>query len=238
MKMYRFLLPVALLVVVFAFLGCSRQMSSSIQVPNSTDSQVVETQGNAQDVNQTAKNRSNVKMEKATFGAGCFWCVEAVFQQLKGVSLVQSAYMGGTVKNPTYTQVCKGTTGHAEVCHLEYDPDVITFDELLEVFWKTHDPTTLNRQGNDFGTQYRSVIFYHNEEQKQKAEEYKKKLNEAKAFSNPVITEISPASTLYVAEDYHQNYFNSNPNQPYCRALIPPKLEKMRQVFGDKLKDK
>ncbi len=175
-------------------------------------------------------------MEKATFGAGCFWCVEAVFQQLKGVHSVQSAYMGGTVKNPTYQQVCSGTTGHAEVCHLEYDPDTITFDELLEVFWKTHDPTTLNRQGNDHGTQYRSVIFYYNDEQRQKAEDYKKKLNDAKAFPNPIVTEISPASTLYIAENYHQNYFNNNPNQPYCRALIPPKLEKMRQVFGDKLK--
>jgi peptide-methionine (S)-S-oxide reductase len=224
--------------VVIASFGCGKQMSGSIQVPQATNPQTTGSQKKELNAEQSADNRSMVKMEKATFGAGCFWCVEAVFQELKGVTLVQSAYMGGTVKNPTYAQVCKGTTGHAEVCHLEFDPSLITFDELLEVFWKTHDPTTLNRQGNDFGSQYRSVIFYHNDEQKQKAEEYKKKLNEANAFPNPVVTEISPASTLYVAENSHQNYFNNNPNQPYCRALIPPKLEKMRQVFGDKLKDR
>lgn len=176
------------------------------------------------------------KMETATFGAGCFWCVEAVFQQLKGVEKVQSGYMGGHVENPTYKDVCTGTTGHAEIIQIEFDPTVITYDELLEVFWKTHDPTTLNQQGADRGTQYRSAVFYHNEDQKEKAEYYKKKLTEAKAFDRPIVTEITEASKLYVAEDYHQNYFNNNSGNPYCRAVIPPKLEKLKKVFGDKLK--
>ena len=231
MKIQFLVVSVAVLALTSCLFGCSQQIPGNLQV-----SQVSDPQSNQLKTEQNA-GRNMENMEQATFGAGCFWCVEAVFQQLKGVASVESAYMGGTVKNPTYAQVCSGTTGHAEVCHINYDPSVITFDELLEVFWKTHDPTTLNRQGNDRGTQYRSVVFYHDDEQKQKAEEYKKKLNEAKAFPNPVITEISPASTLYIAEDYHQNYFNNNPNQPYCRALIPPKLEKMRQIFGDKLKD-
>ncbi len=176
------------------------------------------------------------KMEVATFGGGCFWCVEAVFLELKGVKSVKSGYMGGHVDNPTYEQVCEGTTGHAEIVHIEYDPEVVSFDVLLQVFWKTHDPTTLNRQGNDTGTQYRSVVFYHNESQKDKATTYKKKLNEVKAYPNPIVTEIAAASKLYIAEDYHQNYFNNNPTQPYCRALIPPKIEKLRKAFGDKLK--
>ena len=175
-------------------------------------------------------------METATFGAGCFWCVEAVFLELKGVESVQSGYMGGRVENPTYKQVCTGRTGHAEVIQIKYDPAVVSFDVLLQVFWQTHDPTTRNRQGNDIGSQYRSVVFYHNDEQKDKATEYKIKLNRVKAFPKAIVTEISPAETFYVAEDYHQNYFANNPNQPYCRALIPPKLEKLKKVFGDKLK--
>ena len=178
------------------------------------------------------------KMEVATFGGGCFWCVEAVFLELKGVKSVSSGYMGGKIENPTYEQVCTGTTGHAEVVHIEFDPEVVSFDVLLQVFWKTHDPTTLNRQGNDTGTQYRSVVFYHNQNQKDKATTYKTKLNEAKAYPNPVVTEISAASKLYAAEDYHQNYFNRNPGNGYCAAVIPPKLEKLRKVFGDKLKTK
>jgi len=177
-------------------------------------------------------------MEVATFGGGCFWCVEAVFLELKGVSSVKSGYMGGKVDNPTYKQVCTGTTGHAEVIHIEYDPEVVSFDVLLQVFWTTHDPTTLNRQGADVGTQYRSVVFYHSNEQRDKAALYKKRLNEAKAFPSPIVTEIAAASKLYVAEDYHQNYFNNNPNQPYCVALIPPKLEKLKKAFGDKLRTK
>ncbi len=185
---------------------------------------------------KTDENKDR-KMEIATFGGGCFWCVEAVFLELKGVESVKSGYMGGKTENPTYQQVCTGTTGHAEVIQIEFDPEVVSFDVLLQVFWKTHDPTTLNRQGNDRGTQYRSAVFYHSDEQKKKATEYKQKLNEVKAYPDPIVTEITPASKFYVAEDYHQDYFNNNPNQPYCRALIPPKLEKLRKVFGDKLKE-
>ena len=240
-------------------------------------------------------------MEKATFGGGCFWCVEAVFLELKGVKSVKSGYMGGetfltpdggtdyslkdvvsagylplsvflngkemkegrdfrfvvsgrkmtlkmakpvgleeelyvVVDDPTYEQVCSKISGHAEVIQVEYDPEVISFDVLLQVFWKTHDPTTLNRQGNDVGPQYRSAVFFHNDSQREKATTYKKKLNETKAFSRPVVTEISQATKFYVAEDYHQNYFERNSGNPYCRMLIPPKLEKLKAVFGDQLK--
>ena len=175
-------------------------------------------------------------LETATFGAGCFWCTEAVFQQLKGVHSVVSGYSGGTKKNPTYEQVCAGNTGHAEVIQVAFDPKTITFPELLEVFWKTHDPTTLNRQGNDFGTQYRSAIFYHNDEQKRLAEHYKQELDAVGAFSAPIVTEITPASEFYPAEDYHQQYFDANPRQPYCAAIIRPKVDKVRKVFAAKLK--
>jgi peptide-methionine (S)-S-oxide reductase len=175
-------------------------------------------------------------LQVATFGSGCFWCTEAVFQQLKGVKSVASGYSGGRVPNPTYRQVCTGTTGHAEVIQVTYDPAAVTYPELLEVFWKTHDPTTLNRQGADTGTQYRSVIFYHNAEQKQAAEQYKKKLDAAEVFPNPIVTEITAFSKFYPAEDYHQNYYNDNPEQGYCRVIIGPKLDKLRAVFRDKLK--
>jgi peptide-methionine (S)-S-oxide reductase len=185
--------------------------------------------------NKNNTNQNQVKMEKATFGAGCFWCVEAVFQELKGVKTVYSGYSGGKIDNPTYKEVCSGRTGHAEVIQITYDPSQITFAELLEVFWKTHDPTTLNRQGADEGTQYRSVIFYHTPEQKALAEKYKKELNESKAFENPVVTEISPFSKFFEAEDYHQNYFAQNGGQPYCQIVIKPKLDKFRKVFKDKL---
>lgn len=174
--------------------------------------------------------------ELATFGAGCFWCVEAVFQRLEGVISVESGYEGGKVDKPTYEQVCSGQTGHAEVCRIRFDPKKVTFDELLEVFWKTHDPTTLNRQGNDVGTQYRSVVFYHNDKQKELTESYKKKLNEAGAFKNPVVTEISPTKTFYKAEEYHQNYFNLNPRASYCRYVVGPKVAKFKTVFKDKVK--
>lgn len=179
---------------------------------------------------------STAKTDTATLAAGCFWCVEAVFQELKGVVSVTSGYMGGKIKNPTYREVCSGLTGHAEACQIVYNPDTISFDELLEAFWASHDPTTLNRQGADKGTQYRSAIFYHNEEQKRIAEEYKAKLNAEKAFDNPIVTEISQASEFYKAEDYHQNYFNENGDAPYCSFVIVPKLEKFRKVFKDKLK--
>ncbi len=187
-------------------------------------------------MNSTANKEKTHREETATFGAGCYWCVEAQFQQLKGVRLVESGFSGGQVDNPTYKQVCAGTTGHAEVCNIYYDPAVITYDELLAAFWTCHDPTTLNRQGNDVGTQYRSAIFYHTDEQKQKAEAYKKKLNDEKAWDNPVVTEIAPFRKFYIAEDYHQNYYNDNKTQPYCQFLIGPKVEKFKKVFKDKLK--
>lgn len=175
-------------------------------------------------------------MEQATFGAGCFWCVEAVFQRLNGVKSVVSGYAGGTVNNPTYKEVCSGLTGHAEVAQITYDPGIITYEELLEVFWKTHDPTTLNRQGGDVGTQYRSVVFYHNEAQKKLAEYYKSKLDKSEVFDDPIVTEISELPEFFEAEDYHRNYFNNNPTQPYCSVVIGPKVQKMEQVFAAKLK--
>jgi peptide-methionine (S)-S-oxide reductase len=174
--------------------------------------------------------------ETATFGTGCFWCSEAVFQQLKGVTKVTSGYSGGHVANPSYEQVCTKNTGHAEVVQVVFDPSIITYDELLEVFWKTHDPTTLNRQGNDIGTQYRSVIFYHNEAQKQKAEKYKAELDKSGAWQNPVVTAIEPYKNFYAAENYHQDYYKLNGKEPYCQYVIAPKLEKFEKVFKDKLK--
>ncbi|MFC1591368.1 peptide-methionine (S)-S-oxide reductase MsrA [Thermodesulfobacteriota bacterium] len=174
--------------------------------------------------------------ETATFGAGCFWCVEAVFQALDGVSEVVSGYSGGSVPDPTYEQVCAGTTGHAEACRITFDPARITYTELLEVFWQTHDPTTLNRQGADVGTQYRSVIFYHSAEQKQLAEQYRARLDQSGSWKDSLVTEISPAAVFYPAEDYHQDYYSQNADQPYCRFVIVPKLEKFRSVFKDKLK--
>jgi peptide-methionine (S)-S-oxide reductase len=179
---------------------------------------------------------STTNLDTATFGAGCFWCVEAQFQLLDGVVSVTSGFSGGTVKNPSYREVCNGTTGHAEVCQVVYDTSKLSYEDMLEAFWKSHDPTQLNRQGNDVGTQYRSVIFYHNENQHKLAEEYKKKLNESGAYNGPVVTEISPASAFYKAEDYHQNYFNENGDAPYCSFVIQPQVEKFRKVFKDKLK--
>jgi peptide-methionine (S)-S-oxide reductase len=175
-------------------------------------------------------------LQKATFGSGCFWCTEAIFENLNGVHSVVSGYAGGQVLNPTYEEVCTGTTGHAEVTQITYDSSVISFDELLEVFWKTHDPTTLNRQGNDVGPQYRSVIFYHDEEQKELAEKYKAELDKSGAWDNPIVTEISPLTNYFPAENYHQDYYNNNPNQGYCAFVIAPKLEKFKKVFKDKLK--
>jgi peptide-methionine (S)-S-oxide reductase len=177
-----------------------------------------------------------VKTDTTTFGTGCFWCTEAVFQELKGVTKVTSGYSGGQVPHPTYEEVCSGTTGHAECLQIVYDPAVISFDELLEVFWESHDPTTLNRQGNDVGTQYRSAIFYHNEEQKEKAEHYKAELIRNKAYDKPIVTEITPFKVFYPAENYHQDYYNLHGTQPYCRLVIRPKLEKFEKVFKDKLK--
>lgn len=174
--------------------------------------------------------------EVATLGGGCFWCVEAVFDELKGVERVESGYSGGANANPTYRQVCSGTTGHAEVVRVTFDPRAISFREILEVFLTTHDPTTLNRQGADVGTQYRSVIFYHDEEQKKVAEQVIEEFNAAKVWDAPIVTEVAPLETFYKAEDYHQEYFKLNGEQPYCRAVIAPKVAKLRQHYQAKLK--
>ncbi len=181
---------------------------------------------------------TNTKTDTATLGAGCFWCVEAVFQQLDGVLKVTSGYSGGHVVNPTYEQVCTKTTGHVEVAQIVYDPSKLSFEKLLEVFWKTHDPTTIDQQGNDRGPQYRSAIFYNSEEQKNIAEELKAALDKSGAWSSPVVTSIEPLKSFYVAEDYHQNYYNNNTDQMYCRYVIQPKLDKFEKVFQDQLKGK
>ena len=175
-------------------------------------------------------------LQTATFGSGCFWCTEAIFEKLEGVESVVSGYSGGSVENPTYNQVTTGKTGHAEVTQIKFNPDIISYEELLEVFWKTHDPTTLNRQGADVGTQYRSAVFYHNEKQKELAEKYKNKLEEAGIFKDPIVTEVTKFDKFYAAEDYHQNYYEANKNQPYCAFVITPKLEKFQEVFSDKIK--
>ncbi len=181
-----------------------------------------------------AQNKTT--MELATFGSGCFWCSEAIFSRLNGVESVTSGYSGGTIENPSYKQVCTGETGYAEVIQVKFNPEKITFTELLEVFWQTHDPTTLNRQGADVGTQYRSVIFYHNNEQKKLAETYKQKLEDEKIYDKPIVTEITQFEKFYIAEDYHQDYYEYNRGQGYCNFVITPKIEKFKKVFKDKLK--
>ncbi|MCH6560163.1 peptide-methionine (S)-S-oxide reductase MsrA [candidate division KSB1 bacterium] len=177
------------------------------------------------------------ELETITLGAGCFWCIEAVFQNLKGVQSVVSGYTGGQVENPTYEQICTGTTGHAEVAQIIFDPAVISFEDLLYVFWRTHDPTTLNRQGADVGTQYRSAIFYDSEEQKEIAEKSKAKTDASDLWPEPIVTEISQLDKFYNAEEYHQDYYKLNPNQPYCRLVIDPKIRKLKKEFSNKLKD-
>jgi peptide-methionine (S)-S-oxide reductase len=172
----------------------------------------------------------------ATLGGGCFWCLEAVFEQLRGVESVVSGYSGGTVPNPSYQQVCVGNTGHAEVVQITFDPQVITFRQILEVFFDVHDPTTLNRQGADVGPQYRSAIFYHDQQQKQIAEELIEQLDEQKRWDDPIVTEVVPFEVFYKAEDYHQEYFRENPRQPYCRAVIAPKVAKFRKRHGFRLR--
>ncbi len=174
--------------------------------------------------------------KQATFGAGCFWCVEAIFQQLEGVERVVSGYSGGFVENPTYQQVCTGETGHAEVCQITFDAGRISYGQLLEVFWKTHDPTTTNRQGNDIGPQYRSVIFCHDGEQKRLAEEYKSELDAAKVWDRPMQTQIVSLEKFWPAEHYHNDYYNNNPSQGYCRLVIAPKIDKFKEIFGDRLR--
>ena len=176
------------------------------------------------------------ELEKATLGGGCFWCTEAVYLQLKGVVDVKPGYSGGHVKNPTYKEVCTESTGHAEVVQITFDPEIVSFSEILEVFFVTHDPTTLNRQGNDTGTQYRSAIFYHSEKQKQIATDIINELEKGKAYDKPIVTEVTAFDTFYVAEDYHINYFARNKNQPYCQYVVAPKVEKFQKAFKDKMK--
>jgi peptide-methionine (S)-S-oxide reductase len=210
--------------VIFFFLALSYFHNSCSQ----------HNEGNEQTYNRISMDK---KFETATFGAGCYWCVEAIFQRLNGVTSVKSGFSGGHIKNPSYKEVCNGTTGHAEVCQIYFDTSVISYTELLEVFWKTHDPTTLNRQGNDIGTQYRSAIFYHNDKQKELAEEMKLKLDQAKIWNDPIVTEIVPFDAFYQAEDYHQDYYDNNVSQPYCTYVITPKIEKFEKVFRDKIRN-
>ena len=183
------------------------------------------------------KNNLHNRMETATLGGGCFWCTEAIYQQLKGVKSVTSGYSGGTIRNPAYREVCTGRTGHAEVIQIQFDPDMISFKEILRVFFSTHDPTTLNRQGNDVGTQYRSVIFYHNENQKETALSSIQQLNKATIYNKPIVTEIRSFTNFYPAEDDHKNYFQQHPDQAYCHYVILPKLEKFQEIAKDLLKD-
>ena len=215
------LLPIILSFCIMATMACA-------QTPTKNEKSM-------QNLPKTTVNVTE-GLEVATLGGGCFWCTEAIYQDLKGVEKVLSGYSGGHVDNPSYRQVTSGTTGHAEVIQVVFDPKVISFEEVLEVFWATHDPTTLNRQGADVGPQYRSAVFYHSDEQKQKAEFFKKKLDESGAFGKPIVTEITAFNNFYVAEDYHQNYFKENGGQPYCQFVIRPKMEKFKKAFAEKLK--
>ena len=220
---------------IFSFILVAAGTLSSCAQKTSNDNN--KTMSNTSAATSKEQNTSSAAYDTATLANGCFWCTEAIFEQLEGVVSATSGYTGGKTENPTYKQVCTGETGHAECLQIVYDPKKISFDELLEVFWETHDPTTLNRQGNDEGTQYRSGVFYHNEEQKQKAEKYKAELNKSGAFDKPIVTEITPFTKFYPAEDYHQQYFDNNEGaNPYCRIVIRPKVDKFRKVFKDKLK--
>lgn len=183
-----------------------------------------------------AQTRNKTNMEKATFGAGCFWCVEAIFEQVKGVSEVESGYSGGDIINPSYRDVKTGNTKHVEVVQIHFDPEQVSYAELLEMYWKTHDPTQLNRQGADIGTQYRSVIFYHNDVQKKEVEKYREKLDAANIWDSPIVTAIEPYKNFFKAEDYHQEYYANNKTQGYCQFVITPKVEKFKKIFSDKLK--
>lgn len=198
------------------------------------------TQAQKQEVKSEKEKKimNNETMEIATFGGGCFWCTEAIFEQLEGVSKVESGYSGGHDKNPTYKEVCKGTTGHAEVIHITFNPSKVSFNTLLDVFFNTHNPTTLNRQGNDIGTQYRSAVFYHNDAQKDAANAMINALDENKVFEDKIVTEVTEFDTFYVAENYHQDYYNNNSTEGYCQVVINPKLMKFQKMYKDKLKQK
>jgi peptide-methionine (S)-S-oxide reductase len=202
---------------------------TSVSCGQKTENQKINKKMNEEKVNMEA-------METITFGAGCFWCVEAVFQQVEGVVKVESGYSNGQANKPSYREVCTGNTGCAEVVQVTFDPKKVSFDTILEIFWKTHDPTTLNRQGADEGTQYRSGVFYHNEAQKTAAEAWKKKLNDEHVFPNPIVTEITALSSYSPAEDYHQDYYALNGHNPYCQVVIKPKMDKLQKIFKDKLK--
>lgn len=191
---------------------------------------------NSYAINTELNIMESSELDTATFGAGCFWCVEAIFQELEGVESVISGYSGGTVENPSYDDVTSGTSGHAEVCQILFKPEVISYDDLLMVFWQTHDPTSLNKQGNDLGPQYRSAVFYHSEEQRTLAEMFKTQLDATETWSKPIVTEITPFTKFYKAENYHQDYFQQNNNAPYCTYVIQPKLDALRETFKDKLK--
>jgi methionine-S-sulfoxide reductase len=206
---------------LFSFIGCNQAKNQTTEKDTSK---------------KVKKSNMNTHLEVATFGGGCYWCIEAVFQRLEGVEKVESGFSGGQVKNPTYKEVCTGTTGHAEVIQITFDTTKTSFEEILKVFFTMHDPTTLNRQGNDIGTQYRSAVFYHNDEQKKAAEEIIAALNTSKAYPNPIVTEVSKLDVFYKAEDYHQNYYNENSDEGYCRFVIQPKIEKFEKVFKDRLK--
>jgi peptide-methionine (S)-S-oxide reductase len=228
----RFLLVAGWLGWCLAAAACAQKSGG----PNQAEGKTVKMSGPELALNEN-QNQGGQKMEIATFGAGCFWCVEAVFQRVDGVGKVVSGYAGGHVANPTYEQVCDKTTGHVEVCQISYDPAKVSYAELLEVFFKTHDPTTLNRQGNDEGPQYRSAIFYHSAEQKALAEKAKTELGAAGIWPGPIVTEVVPMDKFYPAEDYHQNYYNQNASRnPYCSFVITPKLDKFKKVFKEKLK--
>ncbi len=217
-------LPIAgIIITLLLSAACGRASSSDKPVSN-----------NKEAARKPMEARSELK--KATFAGGCFWCTEAIFQRLSGVEKVVPGYSGGHVDNPTYEQVCTGSTGHAESIQISYDPAKVSYDQLLEVFWKTHDPTTRNRQGNDLGPQYRSVIFYHDAEQKNLAEAYKAKLESEHIWDKPVVTEIVPFTKFWPAENYHQNYYNNNLTKGYCTLVITPKIEKFKKIFKDRLK--
>ncbi len=215
-----------LFISIVSFMGLSSCAQKDNSAKNKKENKIM----------SNANTSTSLSMDTATFGTGCFWCTEAIFQQLEGVVKVTSGYSGGTVPNPTYEQVCTKTTGHAECLNIMYDPKKISFDELLEIFWQTHDPTTLNRQGADVGTQYRSVVFYHNEEQRAKTAKYKAELDKSGAFANPIVTTLEPFTVFYPAEEYHQNYYRNNGEQGYCQFVIRPKVEKFEKVFKNKLK--
>ena len=235
MKLGSFLM-LAFVIVAVAFAVYSGQ-PEQVLAEQTTDKNSSE-EKKVSDSSSNSNSDSKSELQTVTLGSGCFWCTEAVFAELKGVKSAVSGYSNGHTINPTYKQICNGDTGHAEVVQVKFDPKVISLKDILEVFWQTHDPTTLNRQGADVGTQYRSGIFFHNEEQKKIAMEYKKKLDESGAFKNKIVTEITAVGKFYPAEKYHQDFFKLNPNQGYCRAVIRPKMDKFRKVFKDKLKDK